>query len=93
MIKNPNELAVLIKTCERQIKELEQDIKYHAYKNDKALTADLRAKQNLLKRKILSYIRHYKTIVDQHSIDQKIFGDFMAYLEQGYERKYGGLGR
>lgn len=88
MIKNPNELVVLIKKCEEEILEIESNKNLYPYRNNPMLIHQLEQKEIILKKRILGYIKHYKETTKNNYIDQKLFGNLITYIEKSYLKKY-----
>lgn len=85
MIKNFQELIILINRCESKIEEIDSDILYAVYRKDFRKAAELEKLKKLWYKKILKYIDYFKIRIKENYLEKKVLSNRLSVLTRRYE--------
>lgn len=86
MIRNFPELVALIDIQHRKIPAIRTAIKYAEWRSDFKKIEELKTKEQLIRKKISSYITFYKTQMGDRSLETRIYGKQLSELESYFEK-------
>ena len=86
MIHNFPELVAIVDLHYRKIRAIRTAIKYAEWRFDFKKVSELRAKEQWIRKKILRYIDFYKTQMTGKYLENQIYGNQLAELENFFQK-------